>query len=57
MNESDRIEMMRALAGELPADEREGFERKLAADEALQTRLLGALEGAIGICSHGSVGA
>ena len=29
MNESERIEMMRALAGELPAGEREAFERDL----------------------------
>ena len=36
MNESERIEMMRALAGELPAGEREAFERKLVADAALR---------------------
>ena len=36
MNEGDRIEMMRALAGELPAAECEAFARQLAADDALR---------------------
>lgn len=35
MNESDRIEMMRAAAGELSAEERAAFERKWSADDAL----------------------
>ena len=35
MNESDRIEMMRAAAGELSAEEMAAFERKWSADDAL----------------------
>ncbi len=35
MNESDRIEMMRAAAGELSAEEMAAFERKCSADDAL----------------------
>ena len=37
MNESDRTEMMRALAGELSADEEQAFQQSLATSAALRT--------------------
>ena len=37
MNESDRTEMMRALAGELSTDEEQAFQQSLATSAALRT--------------------